>query len=131
NQSKKLHSGDHWNGLPVINWHGPLVEDYLARIRELIEHQLSDTPRTLALNAVLRLPGGLEDIDSSVITRFFKSINAQIAADEDRAQRAGKRVYRCKARYLWVKERERSANYHYHVCLFFNRDAYYHLGAFP
>jgi len=131
NKSKKLHFGDSWNGRDVTNRHGPLSIDYLTRIHEVMEDQLSDTPRTLAVNIVLRLPGHLGDIDSAVITRFIKSINAQVAADQDRARSAGKRVHRCKVRYLWVKERDGSENYHYHVCLFFNRDAYYQLGTFP
>lgn len=131
NKSTKLHSGHSWDGKDVTNRHGPLSVDYLTRIHEVMEYQLSDTPRTLAVNIVLRLPGHLGDVDSSVITKFIKSIKSQVAADQHRAHSAGKRVYRCEIRYLWVKERDDSANYHYHVCLFFNRDAYHQLGTFP
>ncbi|EFA3723243.1 inovirus Gp2 family protein, partial [Escherichia coli] len=39
-----------------------------------------------------------------------------------------KRTYATSVCIIWAKEYTQSFKCHYHVCLFFNKDAYYHLG---
>ncbi|OUK51173.1 hypothetical protein BZL33_15600 [Escherichia coli] len=62
------------------------------------------------------------------ISRFRNSLNAKINADQHRKKQQGKRTYATSVCIIWAKEYTQSFKCHYHVCLFFNKDAYYHLG---
>ncbi|WP_192474002.1 inovirus Gp2 family protein, partial [Klebsiella michiganensis] len=52
----------------------------------------------------------------------------KLEADRIRKKREGKRIYRCPLFIMWAKEYSESGKCHYHICLLFNKDAYYHLG---
>lgn len=56
------------------------------------------------------------------------SLKAKLEADKTRKQREGKRIYRCPMFIMWAREFSESGKCHYHICLLFNKDAYYHLG---
>ena len=60
----------------------------------------------------------------------MEALNSRLEAEELRKRREGKRVYPCRLRYIWVKEKNYSDNWHYHVCILLNRDAYFTLGKF-
>jgi len=57
-----------------------------------------------------------------------ESLKAKLEADRIRKKREGKRIYRCPLFIMWAKEYSESGKCHYHICLLFNKDAYYHLG---
>lgn len=124
NSNLILHYGGDWNGLPVQCEYGPLVVNYLQRIHETLGYSLNEYPRTCAMRFELRFPWYWPESDTAVISRFFDSLNSQIEADENRRIRAGKRVHKTRLRYAWVKERDGSWHWHYHVVIFVNRDAY-------
>jgi len=119
--------------------HGPLHPIYMARIKETISRALNEHPRTLAIRVDLRLPTVGEDpdtltnlanSDSHVISRFFDSLKAQIDADVARKKRGGIRTFECSLRYIWVKEKNKEHNDHYHVLLLLNKDTYHRLGSY-
>ena len=120
----------------LITNHGPLDMDCMNTIEAVIYRAVKEYPRTIAVRIDLRLPQQVDndmplclaDIDSSVISRFFDSLTAQIAADQVRKTKSGIRVYPCNLRYVWVKERNQEFKDHYHVLLLLNKDAYGYLG---
>ncbi|BFT83239.1 hypothetical protein GVv1_40310 [Enterobacter pseudoroggenkampii] len=57
-----------------------------------------------------------------------ESLRAKLEAGRTRKEREGKRIYRCPLFIIWAKEYSESGKCHYHICLLFNKDAYYHLG---
>lgn len=62
------------------------------------------------------------------ISRMCKSMEAKLIADIQRKEREGKRVHRGTVIIIWAREFSLSGKCHYHLCLLFNKDAYYHLG---
>ncbi|EKG0446649.1 inovirus Gp2 family protein, partial [Escherichia coli] len=67
-------------------------------------------------------------LEPGVISRMRDSLRAKLEADRTRKEREGKRIYRCPLFIIWAKEYSESGKCHYHICLLFNKDAYYHLG---
>lgn len=130
NRNLFLSEESEWNGLPVQTCRGMLIDNYLKRINEVIENATTAHPRTCAFRCDLRFPIDMIQSDTSVISRFFLSLKAQLIADEQRKTKEGRRFHRSELRYIWVKERDGSNHWHYHVCLFVNRDAYFTLGRF-
>jgi hypothetical protein len=68
------------------------------------------------------------NLEPGVISRMRGSLKAKLEADKTRKQREGKRIYRCPLFIMWAREFSESGKCHYHICLLFNKDAYYHLG---
>lgn len=134
NTNLTLHSEPYFQGKPVQVNHGDLIHSYLVRIDQVIRNALSNYPRTLVIRIDLRLPQRTNDPDSpceydnQVITRFIASLKAQLNAAQAKKYKEKKRIYPCILRYVWCCERDTSANNHYHLALFFNRDAYNYLG---
>lgn len=132
NPNLTLHEGDTWRGLPVLGKYSPLIWEYLESIHDTMKLAIKDYRRLFPLRFELRLPVGWEDNDGSVISRFMASLKAKIEADLRRRakERKDKRRIECRLRFIWVKERKRSASFHYHVFVFLNRDAYFTSGNF-
>ncbi|RUO25998.1 inovirus Gp2 family protein [Aliidiomarina minuta] len=130
NPNLQLTNEADFKGLPIYTSRGPLVVGCLERILLTINKSLSEHPRTLAVRFDLRVPVRyIENLDSSVITRFFESLKKQIACDTARKQAKGTRVHPCSVRYAWVKESTDEFGYpHYHVLLLLNRDRFHCLG---
>lgn len=123
-----LHYEPCWHGLPVQTQHGPLVDNYLQRMYETVAHALNEYPRVAAFRFELRYPCYWPETDTAVITRFMESLKAKLEASEYRRMRAGRRVHPSRVRFIWVKERDSAVNWHYHVVLLLNKDAYYSFG---
>lgn len=113
----------------------PLSAVYLDIILKTMQTAIIDHPRTFMVRFDLHLPqlnfcDSPVVYDSTVITRFFKSLNAKIRHDRFVKGRKGKRVHPCTLRYIWAKERACAETDHYHIAIFLNNDAYSHLGDF-
>lgn len=130
NRNLHLHYGNQWNGFPVLTERGPLIEEYLHRISMVLDNALDDFPRTFIARVDLRLPSAGDYAVSGLISRFMASLNAQLAADENRRAREGLRIHPNVVRFVWAREQSSSRYPHYHLALFFNRDAYHTLGAY-
>jgi hypothetical protein len=120
-----------FGGLPVFTNRGPLIGEYLLSIMGVMDKALAIHPRTIAIRVDLRYPSNYPHTeDIPVITRFIKSLKAQIAADLTRKIKKGTRVRPSDVNYVWVKERGSEERDHYHLVLFFNRDTYNALGQY-
>lgn len=128
NRNLTLYSEATWQGHPVQTKCGTLISDYLDRIHQVIQRAVTEHPRTCVFRCELSFPDNDYEPDTAVISRFIDSLKAQIKAHESRKSREGRRIHFCHLRYVWVKERDSSRVWHYHVALFVNRDAYFTLG---
>ncbi|GAB7260030.1 inovirus Gp2 family protein [Dickeya ananatis] len=117
--------------------YGSHVKSYKERVIEVINRAVKEHTRTLAIRVDLHDPAILDNgdtiscianTDSGSISRFTNSLKAKLAADERRKRKEGKRVHRNTLRYAWVREFSQNGKRHFHVFLFLNKDAYYHLG---
>ena len=125
----RFHNEPTWQGRDVYTQRGPLIVNYLEQIDRVIKDATTlDHRRSFVIRFDLRFPIGWENPDSAVISYFFDSLKAQLEACEERKRREGKRVHPCHLRYVWAKEQSSSQNWHYHVAIFLNRDAYFTLG---
>ncbi|HEJ6984377.1 TPA: inovirus Gp2 family protein [Serratia marcescens] len=110
--------------------YGCLNDKHRVRIKETLDKSIDEYPRTLVVRVDLLLPDNTYNNDSALITRFIRSLKAQIISDLFRRMTAGKRVHACKVRYVWAREFCQSGNKHYHVALFFNKDTYAYPGTY-
>jgi hypothetical protein len=119
--------------------YGSHVKTYKERIIDVIKKSVKEHSRTLAIRVDLHDPIILDNgdtiscnanTDSGSISRFTNSLKAKLAADEQRKRKEGKRVHPNTLRYAWVREFTKNGKRHFHIFLFFNKDAYYHLGDF-
>lgn len=115
--------------------HGEHILEYRIKINQLLSRLTDRYPRLMAVRVDLHYPPILEDTAScfhvptpKAISKFRDSAKAKLVADRIRKQREGKRIYRCPMFIIWVREFSTSGKCHYHICLLFNKDAYYHLG---
>jgi hypothetical protein len=130
NPNLTIHQGDTWNDLPVLGNHYDLADYYLYRMHDVMMRAVEDFNRTWGVRVDLRVPAYWQGEMDNLMTRFVKSLNEKLWADQQRKMANGQRVYPNRLRYIWVRERDTSDHFHYHVCLFFNRDAYFTLGKF-
>src|SRR5690625_3099306 len=107
--------------------------NYQRRIAETLDNALRVHSRIIAIRIDLRIPDRYPDrrFPQSIITRFFESLKAKIAADIVRKQHHWHRSLSCQPKYAWVREfgLEKSKK-HFHVLLFLNKDVYHTLGDF-
>lgn len=130
NTNLHLYYGDTFDGMPVMVDKGPFIEQYLYRMKRVIDLTLEQYPRMLAFRADLRLPA---DIDlpeyaytNEVITKFFESFKSKIAHNRLNAHRWNQYAHDCKVRYVWAREVVQRP--HYHLLILLNRDAFYTVG---
>lgn len=117
--------------------HGDHVLQYWVKINKLLCRLTDRYPRLTAVRVDLHYPKIVDNGDNiccfpnlepGVISRMRESLKAKLEADRIRKKREGKRIYRCPLFIMWAKEYSESGKCHYHICLLFNKDAYYHLG---
>ncbi|HID9556474.1 TPA: inovirus Gp2 family protein [Serratia marcescens] len=119
--------------------YGSHFRSYKERIVDVIKKSVKEHSRTLAIRVDLHDPVILDNgdtiscnanTDSGSISRFTNSLKAKLVADEQRKRNKGKRVHPNTLRYAWVREFTQNGKRHFHLFLFLNKDAYYHLGDF-
>ncbi|WP_149323913.1 MULTISPECIES: inovirus Gp2 family protein [Enterobacter] len=114
---------------------------YVELYRSIINRSLSlitnRHQRVAAFRVDTHFPGIVDNGDNiccfhslepGEISRMCKSMEAKLIADIQRKEREGKRVYRGTVIIIWARAFSLSGKCHYHLCLLFNKDAYYHLG---
>lgn len=119
--------------------YGYHIASYYERIMLTIHKSVSEHHRTLALRVDLHDPVIIENGDSitcfqntsnGTINRFTNSLIAKLQAHQVRNSQSGKRLYPSTLRYAWVREFSKTGKRHFHVLLFFNKDAFFNLGDF-
>lgn len=115
-----------------INSHasGSINQQIYRRIEETLDKALKEHHRTLVLRVDLYLPDTTFNTDSTLMTRFIASLNAQIDADIQKRSNTGARIHPCTLRYVWAREFHRDGRKHYHVALFLNKDTYAYPGTY-
>lgn len=117
--------------------HGDHVLEYQIKIIRLLSRLTDRYPRLTAVRVDIHYPKIVDNGDNiccfpnlepGVISRMRESLKAKLEADRIRKKREGKRIYHCPLFIMWAKEYSESGKCHYHICLLFNKDAYYHLG---
>ena len=117
--------------------HGEHVLEYYFKINKLLSSLTDRYPRLTAIRVDQHYPNIIKkkyniccypNLEPGVISRMRESLKAKLEADRIRKKREGKRIYRCPLFIMWAKEYSKSGKCHYHICLLFNKDAYYHLG---
>ncbi|HDO1331738.1 TPA: inovirus Gp2 family protein [Aeromonas veronii] len=110
---------------------------YYEGIMSTIRSASTEHPRTLVLRVDLHDPVIIEQGDMitcfhnhhpGTMNRFINSLNAKLAAYQQRTAQSGKRVYPNTLRYAWVREFSKTGKRHFHALLLFNKDAFFHLG---
>lgn len=113
------------------------VELYRSIINQSLNLITNRHQRVVAFRVDTHFPGIVDNGDNiccfhslepGEISRMCKSMEAKLIADIQRKEREGKRVYRGTVIIIWAREFSLSGKCHYHLCLLFNKDAYYHLG---
>lgn len=113
------------------------VQLYRTKINILLNALTNKYPRITAIRVDIHFPCIVDngdniccfpDLEPGVMSRMRGSLKAKLEADKVRKQREGKRIYRCPMFIIWAREFSESGKCHYHICLLFNKDAYYHLG---
>lgn len=133
NKNLTIYNQQNFNGWEVVPGY-TLINEYLAKVEQILERALTEHPRTLVIRFDLHFPlipncpDYPREFDSTVVTRFVESFKAQVRADLVKKNREGKRVHPCSVRYLWAKECNAAVQPHYHFALLLNKDTYYGLG---
>lgn len=118
-------------GLPILNCRNGLYKEYLESNLEVMEYICRRYSKVFSVRIDLRLPSGYNPIDTNVISRFIGSLKSQIKADYlSKIRLSEGLVHQSELFNVWVKEVGENNNTHYHVCLFFNGNAYRSLGVF-
>lgn len=126
----KLVYGDEWRGLPILPKQAPFGERYLEVNLAVMKQAVSRHRRSFVLLFILRFPYGYSIPANGCITRFMRSLRAQLEADLNaRYRQTGKRVS-CDLNFVWARERADSESCHFHVAIFLNRDAYHRAGSY-
>lgn len=126
--------GRYFKGLPLVqtkNGERHFYEEYLETIKAVMDNAFHLNQRVVAFRIDLTLPHNYDDYEpQNDIRRFIDSLKSQLKHAQQKKKREGKRCYAPNLRYIWAKECSPKRGTHYHMVLFFNRDAYFKLGSF-
>ena len=119
----KLINTPTFNGYPIINNHGPLIENILNRNQLVLEKATASHRRTTMLRFELKFPNGYSG-SVDVISRFFDSLRYKLNNDLVKKTISRERAIKSDIHYIWVKETSALFGWHYHLALFLNYDVY-------
>ena len=118
-----------YQGLPVNTKH-QLVEQYLQKLKTIIERSTHDYPRVFAVIVQLHCPYPTRELVASnrVMGRFKDALTARIEAYQKRLINTNRVPEPCQVRMAWGREQSGSHVPHFHVLLLFNRELFHSLG---
>ncbi|ETS33421.1 hypothetical protein BB987_12375 [Photorhabdus temperata] len=117
--------------------HGLHNEDNLDQMIGVIDNANNEFSSIMALRVDLHYPkiwdrgdtpSCFPNLEPGAISRFINSLHEILEANEWRRERNGVRVHPNTLRSMWAKEFSESGKCHFHICLVFNKQAYYYLG---
>jgi len=118
-------------GLSIFGFKSGVYEEYLKRNYKVINQALIMYAKVFAVRIDLRFPDYYEIYDNRYVTRFIESLKAQVKADyAAKSKHSDGFVHKSDILYIWVQETSVNNKAHYHLCLFFNGNAYRSLGKF-
>ena len=133
NTNQVIHQGDRFNGLPIQQEHGMLIEDYLIKAYNCFDKALEDYTRVCMMRFDLQIPENYspENVNNNILmSKFFVSLKEKIISSQTRSERLGHRVHYTNLRYLWCRESSSFGRIHYHVAILLNYNAYAFIGDF-
>lgn len=122
--------------LPVMTSRGPLVEEYLERLHEVVLEALRQDAKVFAARVDLRFPTSYWPLEGDILSnaarqRFLKILRRKLDRHQfdvpmDRPARHPHHL-----RYVWAREYDQGDNKpHFHLLLLFNGHAFSSLGDF-
>lgn len=134
NRNLHLYFQPTYNNMPVNQYQGPLIEEYLSRLDATIQSALKAHRRVVLIRVDLRLPLSESfppvEPNRSYMTRFLASLTARIENKGKRTRAQGKRWHDTEIKYAWCKEFSAEHRDHYHVAILLNGDTFRGLGSF-
>ena len=135
NTNLRLHTSNHFEGLPTLEHKGPYISEYLTALRNTITRSLACHTRVYAFRVDLRLPADKSELrdeafTNAVIQRFIESFKAKIKHNRAIARLTNTATHGSQVRYVWARELGQHGMPHYHMAIFLNHDAYNSLGKF-
>lgn len=132
NTNLSLYRLPEYGGFPVQVKSGPLVENYLQRLEQVLDLSLSNYGRVFAFRFDLRFPLGMHSgwNDEQCIDRFVASFKAKIKHNRMQAVLNNGQAHDSKVRYVWCREVGKHGLPHYHFVMLLNNDAFSSLGTF-
>lgn len=112
-------------------------QEIIKAINSVLDKAIQNHARVMVLRVDLRRPSStvIDDLpitfvddDDAVISRFIRSLQAKLDAQDNRLHRQRLRIYPCRLRYVWVRELSQQGYYHYHLLIILNKDRFYCLG---
>ncbi|UTW02901.1 inovirus Gp2 family protein [Amphritea atlantica] len=131
NTNLKVWTQPSYQGLSV-NITYELVEQYLHKLKQVIDLSIQDYPRVFAVCLQLHCKCPTEDLanNNKVMSRFKDAVDSRIASYQKRSTRCDLTLDLCRMRIAWGREQSGSHVPHFHVVLLFNRELFYTLGSF-
>ncbi len=131
NTNLKVWTQPSYQGLSV-NITYELVEQYLHKLKRVIDLSIQDYPRVFAVCLQLHCKCPTEDLanNNKVMSRFKDAVDSRIASYQKRSTRCDLTLDLCRMRIAWGREQSGSHLPHFHVVLLFNRELFYSLGSF-
>ena len=134
NTNQSLYTEVIYKGLPVMQSHGPLVEQYLGSLYAVIEKSFQSYRRVFAFRADLRFPEhwmlNQKLVANDAISRFIESFKAKIRHNRQCARQSNPYAHDTVVRYAWAREVGQQGWPHYHVVFLLNGEAFRALGKF-
>ena len=132
NKNLILHTDPYYELLPVDDYHGPLIRQYLHRTLLTQERACAEYNRVTGVVCIARYPKNIQlqpiYYTNYAISEFFNSLDSKVEHNRKMAMQKYDRVHDTSVRYTWCREYGELDLPHFHIALFFNGDAYRSLG---
>lgn len=126
--------GRYFKDLPLVQPEGGkriFYKEYLEKTKAVMDNAFYRNRRVTVFRIDLTLPHNYDEYEpQNDIRRFIDSLESQLKHAQQKKKREGKRCYAPNLSYIWAKECSPKRGVHYHLALFFNKDAYSKLGDF-
>jgi hypothetical protein len=133
NPNLRQFEDDRYHSMPVCTSGGPLIEEYLERIDDVLQGSLRCHPRITAMRFDLRLPAGVDMPveDNRLMTDFWRRLKERIDHARNQASKRLANAHDTEVQYLWTREYDQGRGRpHWHCLLLVNKDAFYGMGSF-
>ncbi|WP_404345770.1 inovirus-type Gp2 protein [Vreelandella venusta] len=124
NPALKLWWENYYHGMWVQTQKGPLIENYLAKLLDVMRNARQDCNRILAIRIDLRFPISMNSSAVGQKNSTLSEFQIFLRRELDRANTK----YPHRLRVVWCCEQNTSINPHYHLLLLLNGDAYNSIG---
>lgn len=119
-----------YEDLPVMGSRGPLIPEYLDKIKKTFDHATADHPNTTLVRVDLRFPSKMSvpeinSLGTDVISRFWASLKAQM----DHYVQCDDNCVWSTLRYVWCMEDVYNlGRVHYHIAFLVNWEVFKSIG---